>query len=464
MTSPVKPEQQYPPGEQLAKDSRQSIYYPQCRAILQVVFENFGDPDAPKIIPVIPRSATINSNSYKEADTWSLEFDAKDLPVTPHLIRAGAVEIYLFQTRGIGQEPEVIVPGSDDVASLEGIKPCITGLFDEASVEYSDSGRSVTLDGTDYTSLFIAKQWDPKKRVRCGRSLEDAIRSLKAEVESADALEVVVDPLPESASEMPKLGEAESRSTRKKGIPFTQGKNYWDVMYGLAIRYGWILFVRNNELVLTKPQSYTKARSKVRKMAWGRNLTSLRMNRRIGKETVPIIQVRSYDEREKKVISAQYPKNPKQQPVTGLGTKKTEIKIYTVPGIRTQKRLLEVAETTYNLLARAEQEIEIETMDLKDLDGQDMIELRAGDAMTIAFEAMNTELLESASTGQRYRILTELGYQPLVAAAVALTFDRINVFKRPFRVKEATLDWSYDGGLSIQAKLQNFINIQGQEP
>ncbi len=239
------------------------------------------------------------------------------------------------------------------------------------------------------------------------------------------------------------------------------GANYWDVMYNLAVKYGFILFVRNLDLVLTTPQAYVAGRSKARKMAWGRNLLSLRVNRRIGKVQVPVIEVRSYDESSRKIIKARYPANKKQQPVTGLGTKRNETKIFTIPGIKSNKQCLQVAETVYNLISRSEQSIEIETFDLRDLEGTDLIELRAGDALSIGFDPFNSSsvLIEGQSQDQRTQTLVNLGYDEDVAAEISASFDAINLFKRPFRVKEASFEWSYDGGLHIAAQLQNFVNI-----
>jgi len=443
--------------------ARQNVFYPQARVFLSVVFENFGDPESPKTFNVYPRAVKVYSNSYKEADTWSVEFDAQDFPTTPEMIRAGQAEIYLFQTRGVGQLPEVLK--GDDVGSgstFQGLAPTIVGLFDEGELAYSSDGKVMTIDGTDFTSLFIAQQWLPKKRVPTGVTLDKALQKLMDDVSGASAMTLTVEG---DVGSLPVVGKAEGK-TNKRGLPFRDAANYWDVMYKLAVRYGFIVFVRNLELVLTQPQALIAGKSQIRKMLWGRNLSSLRLSRRMAKEQVPVVEVRSYDDKARKIIKGRFPKNRKQVPVTGLGTKKNETRVYNIPGIRSKKQLESVAETTYNLIARAEQKVEIETMDLRDLEGQNLIELRAGDALSIGFDPFNssTDLLEGQGEAQRVQTLRDLGYDAQIAAQIAAGFDRVNLFKRPFRVREATLDWSYDGGLVITAQLQNFVNIQGQQP
>ena len=457
--------QSYTPAAGASTTQRQ-YFYPECRVVLSVVFENFGDPAAPVVFHVLPMSVSVCSNGYKEPDTWSVEFDAKDFPVTPELIRAGSVEIYMYQTRGLGQTPELVrAKDAPATGSLKGLAPTVVGLFDQANLQFSDSGRVASITGQDYTSLFIAKGWDVKKsgnggRVPGGKTLDKVLQILIDQVDGAKAMSLKVETgdLP-----LPVIGKWDGKA-HKKGRPVLAGKNYWDVMYELAIRYGFILFVRNLDIVLTTPRVYVEGRTQVKKMTWGRNLTSLRLSRKIGKEQVPIIEVRSYDSKARRTRKVRYPKNPKQKAVTGLGTIREEVRIHTVPGIRTDAHLLQVAETIYHLLGRAEQQVEFVTRDLVDVEGADMIELRNGDAIAIGLAPNSSDLLEGQNESQRKRTLVDLGYDQQVAATIAKGFDQLSVFAHPFRVREATFEWSADGGLEISVRCQSFVNISGEQP
>lgn len=453
---------------------RPEVFYPQCQCVLGVVFENFGDPKSPVAIPVQPKSASVFINSYKEADSFSVEFDAARLPVVPELIRAGSVELYFAQSRGVGQPMERTVAGERWYGS---VPPTIVGLFDEASMDFSEDGRWVSIDGIDYTSLFTAKQWGEKlkankkagvpagmrsKRVPSGKPLDEVLAILIDEVESAKAMRFVIEP-EELETKMPIVGKAEGRCT-KGGLPVKDKDNYWDVMYDLAVRYGFILFVRGLDIVLTKPRNYIAGKSDVRKMAWGRNLTSLRMKRKIGKEQVPIIEVRSYDEQRRQVLRGRYPLNPRKQAVTGLGTIRDEVKVYHVHGVRSLHQLNAIAENTYNLLARSELEAEVETRDLTDLGGDDILNLAAGDAIGVSLEPYTTDLLEGKSSDQRFATLVDLGYDRQVARTIANSFGKLDIFKRPFRLREANMEFDADSGISISMTLQNFVNITGEQP
>jgi hypothetical protein len=95
-------------------------YYPGCRAILQVVLDTFGpdDDSEPLVVPVLPKKATIHRNSYRQADSYEIGFDAGDLPFDPRLVRAGAAEIYLFQTDGLEDKARVL-SRKDPLADLD---------------------------------------------------------------------------------------------------------------------------------------------------------------------------------------------------------------------------------------------------------------------------------------------------------------------------------------------------------
>lgn len=100
------------------------LYYPAARAILQVVFDGFGDSAADSdrfVIPVLPKALTVHRNSYRQADSWELTFEANDLPIDPQQVRSGAAEIYLFQMPGLAGDQRVVsrqFATTDSVAAL----------------------------------------------------------------------------------------------------------------------------------------------------------------------------------------------------------------------------------------------------------------------------------------------------------------------------------------------------------
>lgn len=478
------------------------VYYPQARAILQVVFDGFG-PNArdtePRIIPVIPMEVRITRNSYRQADSWEIVFEGNDFPVDPRLVRAGAAEIFLFETPGLVNEQRVIsrARSFDDSANrvprtpreaiaIEqrlagavdrftfGNKPIISGLFDRHSLSLDDSGKRVTLVGQDYTTLFIKRQWPPlpngrARRIPVGRRLDIILRELIADADPDGVLELVIDGVRESA--IPTVGAKESRC-HKRGIPVDQETNLWDIMYGLATRYGFILFVRNQEVVLTRPQNLNeKSGGKVRRMAWGHNLTNLNLDRELGKEISPTVVVRSYDPATRQTIEIDHPpgffkksKRSRRKAISQTTVKaEEEFVIVPVYGITDRAVLKKIAETRYNLLGRPERKVTFSTRDLRDIDNNPIININAGEAFAVEFREFNKELLsnDSVTEGQKVAHLTQRGFGEAIARVIAQSYTKLKFLERPLRLREASIDFTNDDGITIEAELVDFIIIDG---
>jgi hypothetical protein len=187
------------------------LWYPGCRAILQVVLDDFGaigaaspsndeddenEPEVgsaghPLVIPVLPKTVTIHKNSYRQADSYELTFDAGDLPFDPRIIRAGEAEIFLFQTNTLNGAGTVLSrkdPLSDpdpraqaqrepmDTLALDLAqraakdrftytnKPNIAGLWDRSDLDLSSDGKWVTINGQDYTGMLAAAAVEAEPR------------------------------------------------------------------------------------------------------------------------------------------------------------------------------------------------------------------------------------------------------------------------------------------------------------
>ncbi len=505
------------------------VYYPQVRAILQVVLDGFG-PSAvdtpPLIVPVIPMTATIHRNSYKQADSWELTFEGNDLPLDPRLVRAGAVEIYVFAVPGIDDDQRLISrketlladpaftprDAIDELALEVGLpsgkdrftwgnKPMIFGLFDRAALNMDDKGKVVTIAGQDYTAHLASLQWPPTpagraRRIPVGQRLDRTLEALLAEADPTGRMVIDVRGVPRAS--LPTVGAGEVRHNRR-GIPIEQDTTYWDVMYKLATRYGLILFVDGLDVVLSRPRTISaQAQTQIKRMAWGRNLESLELSRDLGKEQSPDIVVQGYDENGRKGITVGYPgqqdainaadaaalrtskhgkttaktrtkehtRVSKKGKVTTTVRKRDEYQIVPAFGITDPAVLRRMAENLYNLLGRAERKVVFRTKDLTDLQEADMIGLVAGDAVTIEWDEFNREMLADPRTTEAAKIehLVERGYGRAVAQEIATSYGKLESLgiNRPLRVREATIEYDGESGISIEAELADFILIDGQ--
>lgn len=501
------------------------IYAPQARVILQVVLDGFG-PSAretpPLIVPVIPRAVTIHRNSYKQADSWELTFDAGDLPFDPQLIRAGAVEIYLFQRENTGPEQRVLsrrdpladpdlggardrgatgtlglemgLPSSKDRFTF-GNRPQIAGLFDRDALEMSEDGKWVEIAGQDYTAHLASIQWPPTaggraRRIPVGKRVDLLLEEILREADPDGKLHIDVRGIERST--LPVVGAAEVDS-HKRGIPVEQDTSYWDVMYKLATRHGLILFVDVLDVVLSRPKTITdRDQGQVRRMAWGHNLLSLRMERDLGKEQVPTIIVKGYDPVTRKAVTVEYPDgtthepattqalvsasgkklHPRQKVTTRTSKKgkvtttvrsRDEYQIVPAYGISDRAVLRQMAENLYHLRGKAERRVTASTRDLRDMRESDLLNLTAGDAVTIDWNEFNREMIADPAVPEAAKVehLVSRGFNREVAAEVARRYVLLEGLKRPLRVREVSYEFDQGQGISIEMQLIDFIVIDG---
>lgn len=498
------------------------IFYPQCRAILQVIFDGFGPSarDSPiLVIPVLPKSVTVHVNSYKQADSYEMVFEASDLPIDPRLIRAGAAEIYLFQAPGAGDAQSAIsrrqpliaatgardpvetltlemgTDGSRDRFTLGQRKPRIAGPFDDADLELSESGQWVTIKGQDYTAFLAAIQYPPTpngtaRRIPTGRRLDLIVRDLVSEADPDGHLTVEVRGI--DPDKLPIVGAKETRAN-KRGIPVENGTSYWDVIYKLVERHGFISYVDGLDVVISRPKTITdRDTPTIKRMAWGKNLEHLALRRHLGKEQAPTIVVKSYDSETGKTLTAEYPNGSIDRSVildTSKGGKpkvhrrvkestrrskkngkvkttireRDEYQIVQVHGITDPEALARIAENRYHLLGKSERSVVASTRDLHDLRFKDILSVSAGDAFTIEWDEFNRELLANTAVSeeQKVRHLEARGFNTAVAREIATRYEMLTALDRPLRFKEGTIEYDVEDGIKIEMELQDFMIVDG---
>lgn len=477
-------------------------YYPECRVNLSVVFDGFGGRDAPQVIEdIIPLTASVNLNSYKEADTWEITFDAKRFPFSPELVRSAAVEIYMYQRNDLTEEPfyadipklaNFSITGVVDFAvnasaadrdRREKLK--CTGLVDSMNLTQDETGGTISMSGRDYTALLIDKEWDPIESGKRGRipdgALDEVVQQLVDEAVNANEIGRTLEVAFIDYEVVPSTGKTAKTVTQKKvtykspptkkskskrktrGISVKSDSNYWDVIYKLCMSYGFVCFVQGFNVYIAKPHVlYTdqEALWGYWRMAYGRNLESLSVERKLSKEAVPQIRVRSYDPVTKTAIEGKFPSDKASRVVTGVGTFKEEYRVYTVPDITDENTLTEIARSAYYTIARGEGLIKFSTPALKDMDNADLLNMRAGDAVYIEWDAFDSQIMTNAKLGtdQKISALLAQGYKIDVARLVATQYDKLDYFRQNFYVKNVRLDWNADTGVSIEVEAINFIN------
>ena len=181
------------------------VYYPMCLATLKCIFDDHpetnkkapagsakgsisGSAKNPFIFQVRPKSCSVMMNSYNEADTWDLEFDAHLFPLSPEIIQTMAVEIHMFQSRQPGQK-NTAYEGYTKGAQNEWVNDegfvvttlknrVMSGLVDTANYHAGSDGRFFKLTGRDYSALLIDRQWIPGRSIPVGHSLKETVQKM----------------------------------------------------------------------------------------------------------------------------------------------------------------------------------------------------------------------------------------------------------------------------------------------
>lgn len=467
-----------------------AIYFPRCYASLSVLFDDFGSDDVtnPQIVNLPLRSASVHLNNYKEADTFGIDFDARELPFLPGLIRNAGVQIWLFQT-------DTYTVNASSYARPENI--VIAGLVDRPSMRLASDGKTFHMEGRDYTALLIGKAWDPRRKIPVGGSLVDTVQRLVDEATGAAGtgrvLTVVfvgeqLDDAPprlgvQSATVVhgtvttkpPTVGEGRGKS-KKRGISVDHADStYWDVIYRLCLHHGFVCYVKLDKVIISTPQTLdANAEEPILRVAYGRNLESLEIDRSMGKEAVPQVIAASYDPKSRTTIEARWPDDKsknvfanrakistKSGKISGIGTKKDEeLRVDAPFGITDMKLLQAFARNYYSTLARGESKVRLRTKHLRDLGNLDLLRARTGKPIAIGFDPFNKEDLRVLSQDERFARLVGMGYEREIAQLVASEFDKIRQFETPCRTREITFEYDNDQGISVEIEANQYVFVE----
>lgn len=463
-----------------------AVYYPRAKIVIQAVFDGFGGPDDfETLTDILPATYNVHLNSYKEADTFEVTLDALQFPFAPELLRSAEVQIYAYEAED----------GTDNPDWQNEDNLLIVGLVDDATLSQGEDGGMVSLSGRDYTCLLLDRDWRPTDDKRTGQKasgsngripsgllLDVCVQTLVDEATNADEVGRTLTVKLIDADVNPTTGKVAKSVTHKKvttktgggrsskkkrGIPVKADQKYWDVIYKLCMSYGFIVFVKGFEVIITKPHvQQAMALDAPHRVAYGRNLTSLSNNRKLSRIAVPQICVRSSSDKDGQIREARFP-DKKDVVKTGVGTVKDEFKVFTVGDIYDVNQLKEIARTTYYTLARGEGSIEFSTAHMADLPDdlgavRQMLALRPGDPVVVSWDAFRAEIMldKNISLEEKVAFVQGLGYSYAVAQLVAKHYGELDYFRGPFYTKEVNITWDKESGLEFAVVAMNFVNVK----
>ncbi|MGB1276374.1 MAG: hypothetical protein ACPG77_11560 [Nannocystaceae bacterium] len=316
----------------------------------------------------------------------------------------------------------------------------------------------------------------------------------------------IIEDLP-SISEIRGVQWMDSRGTarrgRRGGVQNSQKQTYWDAITDLCVGAGYIVYIRPGqtpislggslqlpaaEVVISNPRTYYKTdrsgeefvdTTKQRVFIYGANVNSVNIRRKLGGQTVPTVEVRSFNPETGERIKQRYPpllKKKNNKPAPGQGDRE-EVKVFTmdeISGPGAEARCEQAARSIYEQLGRGEMELKLRTTALSGIldnlsDGieADLLFLRPGIPLALemgnpdiqAGELTSTNLFWNGSAEQKFEAFKAVGIPPLAAAraSVALSSDAMQT---TFYCSDIAWSFASDAGWEGDFTCVSYLDVR----
>ncbi len=477
-----------------------SVYYPQAVVSLEMIWEDWGQPGIietrSNILVLTPKNLEVQINNYKEADTARITLDYKTFPFEPRVIRTIKVTAYMANMEGLLDEklqPIRLFPLNPKDTSDASIKKyqeqlkdrvVFVGFADESTIQFNRDTREVVIECRDQTSLLIdTKHSKSILDLNLGLTalIQKILRTYKSTEPLADRIEFrppeLETSVPNLAAASTDIGDAKKNSRKSESS--------WDVIVDLCNRVALVPFIELDKLIITRPKVIYNYSDKIL-FVWGKNITNMRIKRKIGRNKGLNIIVRSLvvdniSAKGEHVIQVKYPfdKTGKAQTVKKIVDGKVEEEeapyhVFFLPQIGDRQKLLERAEDIWEEMARQEIEGTIstkcmvlcqgtknnaESQNIKQISAMD---IKMGSPIDVKIDTKDLEALSQVrgkGIGAMRDKLIELCYPPQVANALANTYELMRKIATPLYTKKVTFKISASQGFAMDIDYINFIEL-----
>lgn len=483
-------------------------------------------------IDIVPYSASVELNSYRLADTAKVTFSLRALPFDPRIIRAATLQVFggTFSPKEYAEAmqrnealllPDAVPEGRGEAGASNEL---FRGFVDDWEMTLDAEGQdTVSISARDTTGPLLDEEIPEQflqdlpdlpldvliQLLLTGDGVPDPVLSRRYGLPGFRGIVVLNE---SSTPVLPLLSQVrhptyfDSKRTAKKGRrrppANTQKQSYWDVITDLCVSAGLIVYIRPGtkpvilpgvgavlpaaEIVISDPRTYYGDAaptgidlSTQRLLAYGINVKSLRVRRKIGGVKVPAVEVRSFDPVTGTRLSSRYPpliRGKTNRARVGLGDKE-EVKVFLLdeisgPGALTQ--LEAAARSIYDQLGRGEMEVEVRTKHLAALeqymdDGieADLFRLRPGDPVSIEIASALVDtgqvsahtLFTSAGPDSRVASMIARGIPPAAATLAAAAMDNPFI-QTTFRTQRIQWQWDNDAGWEATVEAINYLDVR----
>lgn len=455
----------------MQRSRSRGAYYPAMVAHVTLRFDEAislvkpGDSGQPSLEPLVvpggdglvyalnlvPLRASVELAGIRQAWTFNLEFNFRDLPIDPRLLSAAAVELHLGTVpaedfaSGMSRHAYLAGRASKLRTRTDGGDPneetlLFYGTCDTWAVRHGEDGSRVTLEGRDLRGMMLDGEVNMKllADVDLKQDIVDVVASIIALVPGELGLDIMVMTIPDEwpGGVVPSPGTSDGMTRVRSGSGGDGGGggggkgggsvSYWDIIVQYCYLVGaiptfsgrdiWVRPAKDVFQQLVDPSSipFKGMRERavtyaggeddgvvdldvapeylhVRRLVYGRDVKEVGFERKYGGIKVPIVEVCAVDDRARgagKFMLAQWP--PKD---SDLAKAKGENKIRIPPphGVRDMAQLTEIARNAYEEIGRGEVGGSCTTKHLASFGGDnedpDLLRLRPGQAVEFAVDS-----------------------------------------------------------------------------
>lgn len=295
----------------------------------------------------IPKSGSVELNGYRQAHTFDLTFDFRDIPIDPRIIRDARIEIFLgvvqpanfargmvsttLNPDGSTSRPSII---STQLSSTNATNLLFVGTIDEAEVSHTDKGSLVNLKGRDLRGILIDAKADPRifRDLKLNVGIDDVVRQIISKVPFMPHTNVYAhqDEWPNKVIPSPATVDGVTRvrlgaNGKQSPLSSPQGPGdkigFWDLITKYCNLVGAVPFLVGKDISVRpinslysqqrqgmtgmtpfaggKPRvitlNGTTTQIPIRSFVYGRDITNLKFSRKYRGQKTPVIEVISID-------------------------------------------------------------------------------------------------------------------------------------------------------------------------
>ncbi len=398
-----------------------------------------GSDNLSFVMDRVPKTAQVELPGYRQAGKFTLEFDWRELPIDPRLVRSAAVEIFfgtvspddfstgMTRVEANGRRRSILRTADDGGVPRDDLMT-LCGVADTWFISQTGESSMVKIEGRDLRGIFLDSPVNEEMATKLDltQSLDLVILEILASHPAAAYMTIIYAAedwpggVPPSVLDKDGLTRVRRKAQGDGASASTQDDklSMWDLITRYCFLVGAIPYFRGRSLVLrpalsvfdqSKPKfsSSDKVFDPVtrvddegsafttRKMVFGRNIKELTFERKLSGVKVPTIEVVSFDTSSKtrgagKLLIAQWPPADqtaaKMTNVSPSGEVAQEDKlVISVPGVRNLDKLTGVARSIWEEVGRGELGGSCKTGQVASFKGgnedPDLLRLRPGDVV-----------------------------------------------------------------------------------